>query len=543
MKLRLQNISKKHFVEIIILIFALIFSSWLMFSSFSYSDGSMMIGSKAWSDFSSHIPLIRSFSLGDNLPPQYPLFSGPSIKYHFLFYLLVGFLEKIGFRIDFALNLPSIFGFTFLILMIYLFAKQIFKSRAIGVLSIILFLFNSTLSFVNFFAKEGLSLNSIYSIANSTKFASFGPYDNSIVSAFWNLNIFTNQRHLALSYGLSLLVIYLILKFNEHAKHKNFEKTFLIAIVFGLSFLLNIAAFLMTALILFCMLIFLKHKRVYIFLILLIGAVIALPQYLFLSQVPSESAIAINPGYLIENLNLVSFIKYWFYNLGLNIFLIPLGFFLTNKLNKKILISFFGLFVIANLIQFSPEIAANHKFFNFFIIIGNMFSAYTLYLLWKKRNIFKPLVVLLFFFLTLSGIIDFFPTLNDPKITLSDYPNNKNVSWIIENTNENAVFLNNQYLYNYASLAGRKIFLGWPYFAWSQGYNTQKRDDIRKKLLNTNDLEYFCRESLNFHLNYVDINLNNDDARVNKSFFDKNFKKVFENTKDGFIIYNINSKC
>ncbi|MBI3984367.1 MAG: hypothetical protein HY344_00280 [Candidatus Levybacteria bacterium] len=543
MKLRLQNILKLHFVEIVILIGALIFSSWLMFSSFSYSGSSMMIGSKAWSDFSSHIPLIRSFSIGDNLPPQYPLFSGPAIKYHFLFYLLVGFLEKIGLRIDLALNIPSIFGFTLLILMIYFFAKEIFKSKAVGVLSVILFLFNSTLSFVNYFAKNGLSLDSIYAVLTSTKFASFGPYDNSIVSAFWNLNIYTNQRHVALSYALSLLIIYLILKFNEHTKHKNFEKTFLIAIVFGLSFLLNIAVFLMTALVLACMLIFLKEKRIYIFLVLLIGGIIALPQYLFLSQVPSESAIAINPGYLVENLNLVSFVNYWFYNLGFNIFLIPLGFFLTNKLNKKILISFVSLFIVANLIQFSPEIAANHKFFNFSIIVGGMFSAFALYILWKKRNIFKPLVVVLFFFLTLSGIIDFFPILNDSKITLSDYPKNKNISWIMENTSKNAVFLNNQYLYNYASLAGRKIFLGWPYFAWSQGYNTQKRDDIRKKLLNTSDLEYFCKQSLNFHLNYVDINLNNEDAVVNKSFFDKNFKKVFENTKDGFIIYNINSKC
>jgi hypothetical protein len=67
-----------------------------MFSTFSYKDGNMLIASKAWSDFASHIPLIRSFSFGNNFPPQYPLFSGPPIKYHFLFYAFVGLLEKLG---------------------------------------------------------------------------------------------------------------------------------------------------------------------------------------------------------------------------------------------------------------------------------------------------------------------------------------------------------------------------------------------------------------------------------------------------------------
>ena len=113
----------------------------------------------------------------------------------------------------------------------------------------------------------------------------------------------------------------------------------------------------------------------------------------------------------------------------------------------------------------------------------------------------------------------------------------------MKNTKKDSVFLNNQYLYNDASLAGRKIFLGWPYFAWSQGYNTQKRDDIRKKLLNTQNLEYFCRQALNYKLNFVDINLGSEDAVVNKDFFDRNFKKVYENKNEGFIIYNINSKC
>ena len=30
-------------------------------------------------------------------------------------------------------------------------------------------------------------------------------------------------------------------------------------------------------------------------------------------------------------------------------------------------------------------------------------------------------------------------------------------------------------MYDNASIVGRKIYLGWPYFAWSQGYDTDAR--------------------------------------------------------------------
>src|SRR4030042_3640834 len=103
----------KHLRLIILIFCCLTISSYLMFRTFSYDTqtSSILIASKLWSDFSAHIPLIRSFSLGQNWTPQYPIFPGEPIRYHFLFYLLVGMLEKIGIRIDWALNIPSLIGF------------------------------------------------------------------------------------------------------------------------------------------------------------------------------------------------------------------------------------------------------------------------------------------------------------------------------------------------------------------------------------------------------------------------------------------------
>ena len=172
--IKFNKFVKKYKLELFIFLLSLVFSSWLMFSTFSYGNGFMQISTKAWSDFANHIPLIRSFSFGENFPPQYPLFSGPIIKYHFVFYALVGLLERGGMRIDYALNIPSILGFSFLILMIYTFSNSLFKSKAVGLLSVFFFLFNSSLDFINFFIKNPVSTKTLQDIITNNVFPSLG---------------------------------------------------------------------------------------------------------------------------------------------------------------------------------------------------------------------------------------------------------------------------------------------------------------------------------------------------------------------------------
>jgi len=541
---KLKKYLKENLLEICLAVFSFLFSFWLMFSTFSYKAGSMLIASKAWSDFASTIPLIRSFSLGSNFPPQYPLFPGEPIHYHFLFYFFVGILEKIGIRIDYSLNILSTLGFFSLLIMIYALSKKLFQSKFVGILSVILFLFNGSLSFIEFFKTHPLSASTLNDIILNKTFPSFGPYDGEIVSAFWNLNIYTNQRHLAGAFAISLLIIYLFLVPVLKKQEVNFKVAFLLGVVLGLLFYFHLPVFLMTAVVLILLSIFFKELRISGLVILIITGIIAIPQYLYLQSGTATFKPFLSPGYLaFLNLTFFSFIKYWFYNLGLHSILIPIGFFLSNKNLKKIFIAFFIFFIIGNLIQFSPEIAANHKFFNYFMLIGVMFSAFALVKTWQAKHYFKPIVVILFFFLILSGIIDFFPVYNDSKITLADYPINLDIRWIKDNTPKDSVFLNTQYLYDPASLAGRKIFLGWPYFAWSAGYDTLTRDNLRKSLLNSTNLDLFCDQILKNKIKYVELNKDNTEFPINYSFFEKNFREVYKNPQNIYKIYDIKIKC
>lgn len=545
--MKIKKHFKKFYTEIFIVLLGISSGVLLMFSTFSVENNKLLIATKAWSDFASHIPLVRSFSLGFNFPIEYPLFPGELIKYHFLFYSIVGLLEKMGLRIDLALNILSAGGFTALVILIYLIAKELFKSKAVGLVSVIFFLFNSSLSFIYFFKNHPLSIQTANQIISNKDFLSFAPYGSGIISAFWNLNIYTNQRHLALSFALSLGLVYLLIRVINRKIKLNFRISILLGIFLGLSFFLHIAVFLTTAIIVFILGALFSQIRTKSIILLIAAGIFAFPQYLYLSSAGGYS-MHVALGYLTsQNLTLQTFSEFWFYNLGLSIFLIPLGFTLSNKIQRKILISFVSLFMIGNLIQFSPEIAANHKFFNFFIIIGNMYSAYIILKLWNYKNvIFKMVSSIVFFFMIFGGIIDFFPILNDGKIVIADYKIDKRATWILNNTPANSTFLNTTFLYDPASLAGRKIFLGWPYFAWSQGYDTDKRFEIMKQMLAENNKQTACSLLKQNKIDYVEIQVQNPpDPNLPEisNLYSNNFYPIYQNITNKYFIYSVKRSC
>lgn len=544
--MRLKNHLKENLSAILVIIIGLVFGFFLFFSTFQEKNNTIFIASKAWSDFASHVPLIRSFSLGLNFPPEYPLFPGEPIKYHFIFYYFVGLLEKIGLDISLALNIPSFLGFLFLIFMIYYFAKEIFKSRSVGILSTIFFLFNSSLSYLYFFKKYPLSKETINQIVHNTEFLSFAPYGDGIVSAFWSLNIYTNQRHLAISFALSLFIIYQVIKPVLDRKQVKTRVYILLGIILGLSFFLHTAVFLMTGIILFALLIYFSKIRKNTSILLITAGLISIPQYFYLSGSPGFSP-HFQLGYLISNnLTLQNFSEFWIYNLGFSLILVPFGILFSDRIQKKIFLAFFLLFLVGNTIQFSMEIAANHKFFNFFLIVGNMFSAYFLITLWRKKVYLITLIPILFLFMVLGGIIDLFPILNDRKFELADYKISKDASWILENTEKDSVFLNTTFLYDPASIAGRKIFMGWPYFAWSQGYDTYKRGDVMKAILGSTNKSEACNLLRENNIQYVEIKIQSPpDPNIPpiSKLYEIEFIKSYNNPEESYSIYSVNRNC
>lgn len=513
-------------------------SVWLMWHTFSYdsSGHSLLISSKVWSDFGSHLPLIRSFSYGTNWPPQYPLFPGEPIRYHFLFYAFVGLLEKLGLRLDYALNFPSAAGFFSLCLMIFVVAKKLFIRTDIAVLSVIFFLFNGSLSFLDFFSVHPLNSSTPMQIISNSVFPSFGPWNGSKIAAFWNLNVYTNQRHLSLSFAIVLFIIYLLY---SHPK----KLIYLVGFLTGLLLLLNQAAF---AIVLpFIVFFFLLRPRLRLPLIVsFLGSIpwIAL-SLLFTHTFP---VISLKPGFLMNQpLTPFSFLNYWFMNFGLHLFLIPIGLLLAPRRTKIFVIPLVILFILPNIFQFSVDMINNHKFFNFYLIFGSMFTAYFINFFWHRLNILGKIISpLLIIALTLGGLVDLFPVINDTRYSLSDYPANLDVAFFADHTPPNSVVLNSTWFYHPASLAGRPIFNGYSYFTWSYGYNQTLREHQALSVYSAPSKLAACKLLGIYHISYVELNSHPENfIHPNLSLWQNEFIPVYSNHDSGVSVYSVADSC
>ena len=119
-------------------------------------------------------------------------------------------------------------SFFLLLLAIYFLTKEIFKSRLTSIIACILFIFNGSFAFLDFFNKFPLSFHTLTDIFRHDSFLAFGPYyGNKIISAFWSLNIYTNQRHLALAYAVFLLLVLVIYRASKNNNKLNLNKEYL----------------------------------------------------------------------------------------------------------------------------------------------------------------------------------------------------------------------------------------------------------------------------------------------------------------------------
>lgn len=535
--------------------------SWILFSStFDYDMKSHEIRMSVliWSDFGFHIPLIRSFSLGDNLSLENPLYAHEIVRYHFMFDFMVGILEKMGIPLDYALNIPSALSYTCLIVLIYYFSKRLFfGSRFVGFVSVVLFLFNSSLSFVEFLKKyppESIG-HLVKSWWNLPGYVAFGPWDGNIISAFWNWNIYINQRHLAFGYGLVLvaLINYIDEYINKQGDNDYFQKVF-IGLISGLLVFWHSGAFIcLYGFLWLFVLLFPERKKG--LLVIFVATLVALPQILWLQQSSPafESHFSLKIGYLatshlirfdfmpFEFLNravsfTISFLRYWFFNLGLGLVTIAASFFLVDAQRKKVFIIFLSLFVLGNLFRFSTEVAANHKFFNLWIILVNSFTAYVVYRIFYMGWWGRIGSILLLICLTISGLVDAMPIKNTTTIRLNDVEKEPLAKWIMENTDKDSVFLTTIRIYNPVSFTGRRAMIGWPYFAWSSGYTKPNRERLVKKIYQATSKEELCALLKGNGIDYVIIEKqpeNNSMFKINRRFFDRNFKPVFSSRTSG----------
>ena len=182
--------------------------TWMAFATFSYGDGVLTVGGHELGDFGANTAIAAGFSIGHNFPTEYPLFAGERSLYHFLFYFQAGNLSFLGWDPALAGNLLFVGSMVSLLVVLMALARRVFGSTAVAVLSAALFFFHGSLSFIPYLATFDSIDAALQAVPTSGRFlSSIFPYRGEDW-AFWTQNVFLNQRHLASAIGL-LLVVFL----------------------------------------------------------------------------------------------------------------------------------------------------------------------------------------------------------------------------------------------------------------------------------------------------------------------------------------------
>lgn len=550
--------------EIIVIILSTVIGSLIMISAFYLKDNEYYVGMSVFGDFATHLDMIRSFAYGDNFPTQYSHFAGADLKYHFMYQFFVGNLEHLGMRLDIAFNLPSIFFFTSVCMLLYAYAVKLSGRKAVGLISVILFLFRSSPAFWLFVSRAGSSFGEVYS-ALSDNLVFIGETQNESWGLY-NLNVFTNQRHfcVGLTGMLSALILLtencfamkarmtgIVESRNEPAKSaenptglekiidnirrfifnkdawlpKNTAMAVALGVLLGLSGFFNGAVLIGCLLVLFVLAFAADRRLEYLITAVLAVAISSVEAAYFVSG--SVTDLRWQPGYLAEQKNLPGMIFFLCMLFGLAFFIVLVTFLLSDAFRRWLIISFAAPVLFAMCFQMTTDVNVNHKY----MLIGAMLCtipvASMLCRMWEKRNIIMRLaVVVSLVLLTSTGIYDLNCLMkqnnyekNSGFVFKRDDPVTK---WVLEHSNSKDIFLADTYAINNVTMGGAMLYYGWPYFAWSAGYDTAGREaeviamfgadtpEELRKLIKKNNIRYIivdqsARTSQWFELNEENI--------------------------------------
>lgn len=497
--------------EIILFTVVTVFVTWMMFYVFHMKDGILYSGFSVFGDYAPHTAMMRSFSRGNNFPTQYPHYGGQDVKYHFMFQFLVGNLEYLGLRIDIGYNLVSILSLTGFLMILYAISYRMFHSFCAGASALVFFFFRSGTAFWQYLWEHFRAGDLVETLRANTSFIGYTTNENW---GLWNFNVYLNQRHLAFGLLMVSAAVWIFMEWLEagcsHSENgivwigkrifskdawagRNVKIAVLLGVFLGLTAFWNGAALIGGLLILAGMAVFSDGKLDYAICAALAVFFSELQSKLFVSG--SVMSLSFYWGFLAENKSLVGVIGYLaeisgFFFVGLVVTVV----FLKRK-ERAVLFGFLLPLVFAFLVSLTPDINVNHKY----VMISYAFTA--VFWGWTVRRLFlagktgwkkwlgRVVCGILCICLTLTGIYDYVIILrdNDSGHRVTVNMNSDLTDWLSENLHKEDLLLTPEYTMNEVTMAGVMLYCGWPYYAWSAGYDTYYRAEQAVTIYTTDD--------------------------------------------------------
>ena len=578
-------------------------------------NDTICLGYSIFSDFSPHVAITSGFGVGSNFPTQYPHFAGDNIQYHFMFYFLTGNLEALGLPLVWAINLPSILCMGSALTLLGTMAVLLSSRRSAFFFAPVLVLFRSAWNVFHQASElksvPGATWGSVFS--SITKQSAWYGYTFRDEWGLWAVNVYANQRHLAMGVGLVILFIFIFLPHFRRmflhlgrtkgvkAKAKKFFASreawiartadplrpwggVILASLIALAMPFFHGSCLICALlVLFGMAIFSEFRAGYAVVAAVSVLSATLQARFFAGGASNVASFKYYFGFVVPELEgksksgfmdvlkstgaIISYLN----KMGFLTVIIPAVLFVglliyelirhKNPYRAMLLIPLSFPLIFAFYCQISLEVLANHKFIQVsfilfdILIAGVLANLLALPLRNLKRKTFIPVQIagaivclLLTFGLTATGISEWciYYNLNTHSGGYVElHPDSEIAEWVSKNTDEDDIFLTPMWSVHDFFLSGRRIYYGWPYFAWSAGHDTATRQINYQWLLtgcngNIDEFHRYCDE---MNIRYVIAcgdYYGNDETRdfYDEVFFHENLTEVvaFDN---GITIYKV----
>ena len=320
-------------------------------------------------------------------------------------------------------------------------------------------------------------------------------------------------------------------------------------VLLGLLPMWNSAVFITASAVLGLLFLLFPLRRQMLVLALTAG-MIALPQLLYLSTGSGRAPMPrlFHWGYTIDHPTVANVAKYLAFIFGFKWLLIALALIFATSVQRRLFVAVTSLLAVAFCFQFTIESLANQKFFHIWVIIANLFVAFALWRLWRLSlggTTLPGKVVALGLFLLIipGGLIDFFPIHNTGWSEVT-YKNDPLIDWLKKHTSTRDIFLTDRFVNHPILMAGRRILYGWPYYAWSAGYNAGKYDKLYTELFESKDpwkVFQLLKENGITYVAYDNaVRQGQFIKRPNQQLYATYFPKVFEDNRyNGLVIYKV----
>ena len=499
--------------EIVFLLILLAGIIWILVFLFHVSDGYLYSGFTVFGDYAPHTAMMRSFSLGNNFPTQYPHFGGEDVKYHFMFQFLVGNLEYLGLRLDLGYNLVSILSLAGFLMVLYGISYRMFKSFWAGAAAIVFFFFRSGTAFWRYLWEHLQAGDLVRTLEENTAFIGYTTNENW---GLWNFNVYLNQRHLAFGLLMAAVAVWTFMDWVEAGcSHKeqgflwvrnrfftkkawicrNVDTAILLGLFLGLTAFWNGAALIGGLLILAGLAVFSDGKLDYVICAGLAVLFSELQSKIFVSG--SVMSPSFYWGFLADNKSISGVLWYLveisgFFFVGMIVAAVFL-----KRGQRAVLMGCLLPMAFAFLVSLTPDINVNHKY----VMISYAFV--TVFWGWIVRCVFlagknswkkwagRAAAAVLCICLSATGIYDYVIILrdNDSAHRMTVNMESSLTDWLSANLKKNDLLLTPEYTMNEVTMSGAMLYCGWPYYAWSAGYDTGYRAGQAVLIYTTDDPE------------------------------------------------------